>query len=143
MLKNLKEPPFTVFGIVRFFKMNNFCLRIRFSQAQHSISDFFVKTCFFSFCLICFHRNPPQFLLETKRFASIKDCSRFLALCDLPETNFYFEKFRKKIPQFFCFLKGFRLRMMSFLLFPVGEEWFLRFMRIPLGIFGAVKLMKL
>ena len=24
-------------------------------------------------CIICFHRSPPQFLLETKRFASIMD----------------------------------------------------------------------
>ena len=32
MLKNLKVPPFTVFGIVRFFKSNNFCLEIRFSH---------------------------------------------------------------------------------------------------------------
>ena len=30
-----------------------------------------------------------------------------------------------------------------FLLFPVGEEWFSRSMRIPSGIFfGAVKMMK-
>ena len=42
-LKNLKGPPFTVFGIVRKFKMNNFCLKIRFSEAQHSISEY----CFF------------------------------------------------------------------------------------------------
>ena len=27
-LKNLKEPPFTVFGIVINFKINNFCLKI-------------------------------------------------------------------------------------------------------------------
>ena len=33
----------------------------------------------------------------------------------------------------------------GFLLFPVGEEWFsrfMRFMRIPSSIFDAVKLMK-
>ena len=40
-LKNLKGPLFTVFGIVRNFKMDNFCLKIRFSEAQHAISDFF------------------------------------------------------------------------------------------------------
>ena len=30
----------------------------------------------------------------------------------------------------------------GFLLFPVGEEWFSRFLRIPSGNFGAVNLMK-
>ena len=41
MFKKISKcPPFTVFCIVRFFKSNNFCLKIRFSQAQHAISDF-------------------------------------------------------------------------------------------------------
>ena len=41
MLKKISKcPPFTVFGIERFSKSNNFCLKIRFSQAQHGISDF-------------------------------------------------------------------------------------------------------
>ena len=78
----------TVFGIVRFFKMNNFCLKIRVSQAQHAMSDlfFFPNTgVFYATFLICFHRSSPQFLLETKRFASIKNSSRFSALCDLPD----------------------------------------------------------
>ena len=44
-------------------------------------------------------------------------------------------------PQFSVFLKVFSWKM-GFLLFPVGEEWFSRLMRIPSGIFGAVKLMK-
>ena len=137
---------FTVFGIVRFFKSNNFCLKIRFSQAQHAVSDFcFFKDCFFyaPFFLICFHRSP-SILLETKRFASIKHCSRFSALCDLPETFIkkIFEKFRKFFFVNFLFFKGLRLRKMGFLLFPVGEELCSRFMGIPSGFFGAVKLMK-
>ena len=77
-----------------------------------------------------------------KRFASIKDCSRFSALCDLPETCF------KKIPKnfelfsvfFSVFFKCFRLREMFFLLFPLGEQWFSRFMRIPSGIFWRCKI---
>ena len=44
MLKNLIGPPFTVLGIVRIFKRNNFCPKMRFSQAQHAISDIFLKT---------------------------------------------------------------------------------------------------
>ena len=104
MFKNLKGPPFTVFGIVRFFKRINFCLKIRFSQALHAISDFrFLRPVFFlcDFFEIRFHRSPPQFLQEAKRFAS----ETFSALCDLPETYIkkVFGKFRKKILQFSVF----------------------------------------
>ena len=87
---------------------------------------------------ICFTEAPPQFLPETKRFARVKDSSRFSALCDLPETiKSIFEKFRKKFLNFLFFFKK-----KCFLLFPVGQEWFSRLMRIPSGILGAVKLMK-
>ena len=108
MVKKSQRAPFTVFGIVRNFKMNNFCLKIRFPAAQHAISEFvlFKDRRFFLcyFFLICFHRSPPpQFLLKMKRFASIKDCSRISALCDLPETfKKIFEKFRF-FSLFFCF----------------------------------------
>ena len=98
-LKIAKGPPFTVCGIVRFFKMNIFCLEFRFSQAQHAISEFCFflkkKTGVFSmrlFLLICSHRSPCHFLLETKRFASTTESLGFSALCDLPS----FKKFRKK-----------------------------------------------
>ena len=85
---------------------------------------------------ICFTEAPPQFLPETKRFARVKDSSRFSALCDLPETiKSIFEKFRKKFLNF-VFKKNFVFW------FPVGQEWFSRLMRIPSGILGAVKLMK-
>ena len=91
--KSQRVPSFTVFGIVRFYKRNNFRVKIsRFSQAQHAISDF----CFFykkrpvffyaTFFKICFTEAPPQFLPETKSFARVKDSSRFSPLCDLPET---------------------------------------------------------
>ena len=87
---------------------------------------------------ICFTEAPPQFLPETKRFARVKDSFRFSALCDLPETiKSILEKFRKN-SSFFCFF----LKKNCFLLFPVGQEWFSRLMRIPSGILGAVKLMK-
>ena len=115
MLKNLKEPPFTVFGLVRFFKSNNFCLKVRFSQAQHAISDFFSKTGVFHMRLFHFFfiEVPPQFLPKMKRFATLKDSSRFSALCDFKKIagdlqkifRKYFgkisENFRKKIQTFF------------------------------------------
>ena len=40
-VKKSQRAPFTVFGIVRFFKMNIFCLKIMSSQAQYAMSDFF------------------------------------------------------------------------------------------------------
>ena len=53
-----------------------------------------------------------------KRFASIKDCSRFSALCDLPETffkNFFFGKIRI----------FFRIFLFFFQRFPVEKDGFL------------------
>ena len=128
--KSQRVPSFTVSGIVRFFKRNNFRVKIRFSQAQHAISDFFK---------ICFTEAAPQFLSETKRFARVKN-SKFSALCDLPETiKNIFEKFRIFFLNF-LFFKGFSLRKMGFLLFSVGEEWFSRYMRIPSGNFRRCKI---
>ena len=40
----------------------------------------------------------------------------------------------------FLFLKMFPVEKDGFLLFPVGVEWFSRFMRIPLGIFWRCKI---
>ena len=105
---------------MRFLKRNNFCFEIKFSQAQHSIFDFLNRTFFyatdvFSMRLLkfVFTETPPQFLPETKRFASVKDSSRFSALCDLPETikKLFGKNFSLK---FLFFLKGFPLRKMGF-----------------------------
>ena len=92
-------PLLPIFGILRIFKMITFRLEIRFSQ--HALSEFctfFPETRVFFhayFFLICYYQNPPQFLLETKRFAFIEDSS---ALCDLLETSIFlkfssFERF--------------------------------------------------
>ena len=88
--KSQRVPSFTVSGIVTFLKKNNFRVKIWFSQVRHAISDF---CCFkrpvlflFDFLKKLFHRFFPQFLPETKRFARVKNSSRFSALCDLPET---------------------------------------------------------
>ena len=58
--------------------------------------------------------NPPQGLLETKRFGCITIVFlSFSALCDLPETfiKTFFWNFEKQLPQFFVFPK-----------FAVGEK---------------------
>ena len=85
------------------------------SGTQYPIFVVLKDRCFFyaffyaTFLKICFTEAPPQFLPETKRFARVKDSSRFSALCDLPETikNFV-EKFRNFFSSIFCFLKVFR-----------------------------------
>ena len=108
MFKNLKGSPFTVFGIVRFFKRINFCLKIRFSQAQHAISDFrFLRPVFFlcDFFEIRFHRSPLNFykkrnVLQAKRF-------RHYATYRRPTSKKFSENFEKN-SSIFCFLKVFR-----------------------------------
>ena len=68
--------PFTVFGIVSFFKLNNFCLKIRFSQAQHPISDlfFFLKDrCFFYATFFqLFSSKPPSIFTRNETFREHK-----------------------------------------------------------------------
>ena len=86
------------------------------------------------FLKFVFTEAPPQILQEMKRFASVKDSSKFSALCDL--TSFFLN---------FLFFKGFPLKKMGFLLFPVGEEWFSRhaylFGDCFLAIFGLILAM--
>ena len=86
-----------------------------------------------------FSSKPPQFLLETKRLRAQITVQGFrhYATCRRPSSK----KFSKIFFLNFLFFKGLRLRKMGFLLFPVGEEFFSRFMGIPFGFFG-VKLMK-
>ena len=124
MLENLEEPPFTVFGLVRFFKSNYFCLKVRFfSGPARYIRFFFQRPGFFrcDFFNFFFIEVPPHFLPKMKRFVTLKDSSRFSALCDFKkiagvlQKNFSkifwknFGKFLKKIfLQFSVFLKVFR-----------------------------------
>ena len=133
------------------FKSNNFCLKVRFSQAQHAISDFFQRPVFFicDFFDFFFIEVPPQFLPKMKRFATLKDSSRFSALCDFKkiagDLQKNFGNFLKKIQKNFSFnflfvFKVFRWGRWVFLLFSVGEEWFSRLMPIPSGIFWRCKI---
>ena len=96
--------------------------------------------CFFyaTFLKICFTEAPPQFLPETKRFARVKDSSRFSALCDLPETiRNIFEKFQTFFLNF-LFFKGFSLRKMFFCCFQLEKNGF-RDLYVSFRVFfGAV-----
>ena len=114
MLKNLKGPPFTLFGIVRFFKMNNCCLKIWFSQALHAISDlfffqrlvFFLRD-FFPFFLICFHQSPPSIFTRNETFCEhkglLKVFGTMLLAGDLQKK--FFVKISKICSQFRVFLR--------------------------------------
>ena len=148
MLKNLTGPAFTVFGIVRFFEMNNFVLKLGFLRPSTLCPIFvsFSKTCFLcDFFSNSFSSKLPSLFTRNETFCEHKGLLKVFGTVrftgDLQK--FFFRKMTKYFFQFSCFFKkSFRLRKMGFLLFPVGEEWFSTSMRIPSGIFGAVKLMK-
>ena len=116
-LKNLKGPPFKVFGIVRFFKRNNFRVKITFSQAQHAISDF----CFLKKTGVFSMRLFSKFLLPKPL---LNFCQKPNVLRELrtPQGFRHYATYRRPIkifpknffPQFSVFFQGFSLRKMGF-----------------------------
>ena len=126
--KSQRVPSFAVSGIVRFFKRNNFRVKIRFSQAQHAISD-------------CFSKKTGVFSMRLFKFVSPKSllsfCQKRNVLRELrtPQGFRHYATYRRPSKMFsknfdffflnfLFFFKGFSLRKMGFLLFSVGEEWF-------------------
>ena len=139
------QMPFTVFGIVSVLKMNIFRLKIRFSQAQHTIRIFFqiLKTGVFSMRLLSnlfSSKSPLQIFLETKRYASMKDSSGFSALCDLPET--FIKKCFESKYIFLNFSLFERFAVEKDVFFAVGENGFPVLCASLRVFFGAVKWMK-
>ena len=135
MLKNLKGPPFTVFGIVRFL-----CLKIRFSQAQHAMSDiyFFKDRCFLcDFFSNLFSSKLPSIFTRNETFCEHKGLLKVFgtAIYRRPSVQFFFEKCR--IFFFFCFfLKKFSV----FCCFQLEKNGF-RDLCVSLRVFcGAVNL---
>ena len=61
-------------GIMRIFKSNNFCLKIRLSQAQHAISDFWGHG-------NKFERISSTFNFEWAKFEFSKNRNKFESLC--------------------------------------------------------------
>ena len=127
--KSQRVPSFTVFGIVRFYKRNNFRVKIsRFSPAQHAISDF----CFF------FNIKKDQFFFYATflKFVSPKPlnfCRKRKVLRELrtPQGFRHYATYRrpskiflkKFFPHFFVFFfKGFSLRKMVFCCFQLGKN---------------------
>ena len=142
--KSQRVPSFTVSGIVTFSKRIIFVLKLGFLRSGTLYPIFVVlkDRCFFcaTFLKICFTEAPPRFLPETKRFARVKDSSRFSALCDLPETiKNIFEKFFPQISVF----KGFSLRKMFFVVvFSWGRMVFETY-AYSFGYFLALYIVKL
>ena len=104
------------------------------------MSDFrFFKTgVFLVLCVFSnlFLSKLPQFLLESKRFASVEDFLGFWALCDLPEI------FVRKISNFFStFLSCFRLCKIDFLFSPVGKKDVLESHAYSFGYFWHCKIL--
>ena len=66
-IEKSQRAPF--YSFVRNFKMDNFCLKIRFSQAQHAISDFcfFKDRCFFYALFLKFVSPKPLLNFCQKR----------------------------------------------------------------------------
>ena len=141
----IKEPPFTVFGIVRFFKMNNFCLKIRFSQAQHSIFDFcfFCKDRCFFFLSNLFSSNTTSIFTRNETFCEDKRPLKVFGTMRLTGDQF-FSKNLKKIFLNFLFFERFSVENDGFFCcFQLGRNGF-RDLCVSLWVFfGAVKLMKL
>ena len=110
IFKFFKGPHFTIFGIVRFFKVSIFCLKIRFPQNIITVYCVFLRLALFpcAVFLICFYQRPFHFSIETKPFANIQNSLLFSALCDLSETYIKrnFSKFDKTIPQVLVFWKS-------------------------------------
>ena len=115
----------TVFGIVRFFKSNNFCLKLGFLRPSTGPG--------FS--------QAQQLLLETKCFASIKHCSRFSVLCDLPETFIkkIFEKFWNFFPPFSVFFLRFTVEK-GFSVVSSCRRIVFEIYGYPFGIFRRCKI---
>ena len=134
MLKISKSPLFIVFGIVRFFEIIIFVLKLGFLRPSPLCPIFvcFQRPAFFMRLFFVFIEAPSIFT-RNETFCEHEGLLKVFvhyATYRRPSKNF-----KKNFLNFLFFYKGFRLRKMGFLLFPVGEEWFSRFMRIPSGIF--------
>ena len=106
-VKKISKAPFTVFGIVRFFKMNNFCLKIRFSQALHAMSDF----CFFfkDRCFLCeffsnlFSSKLPSIFTRNETFCEHKELFKVFGTVRFTG-DLHLKNFSKNVEIFFFYL---------------------------------------
>ena len=138
-----KGAPFTVFGIVKFSKCIIFVLKLGFLRPSTLYPNFvfFLTTGVFSMRLFFYFVfiEAPSISTRNETFFEHKGLLKVFGTLrltgDLRQKNF--REISKNL--FSVFMKCFRLRKI-FLLFPVGEEWFSRFMRIPSGIFWRCKI---
>ena len=135
---NSQRAPFTVFGIVRFFKMNNFCLKLGFLQPSTLYPIFVSKIGVFSMRLFSnlFSSMPPLIFTRNETFCEHKGLLRVFGTIRL--TGDLLPKISENfLPFLFWQVFG---REYGFLLFPVEEKLFSSLMRIPSGIFWRCKI---
>ena len=130
MLKISKSPLFTVFGILRFLKRNNFRLKIGFLRPStlSPIFVFFKRPVFFlcDFLKNLFSSKPPSVFTRNETFCDRKGLVKVFGTTGLTgdiqkKISKNFEQ--KNFPQFSVF-KGFPLRLFFFALSSCGRMVF-------------------
>ena len=160
-VKKSQRTPLSQFSALwDFSKVIIFVLKLGFLRPSTLYPIFFQRPVFFicDFFNFFFIEVSPQFLPKMKRFATLKDSSRFSALCDFKkiagdlQKNFSkifwknfgkFLKIQKKFSFNFLFVcKVFRWGRWVFCCFQLGKNGFRDLCPSLRVFFGAVKLMK-
>ena len=135
---------FRFFGTMRLLKFRIF---FEIFSKKKTFGVFYMRLFQFFFIEV-----PPQFLPKMKRFMTVKDSSRFSALCDFKKIAcdlqkyfskiFWknFEKTSKNIFLQFSFFKRFSVEEGRFFAVFSWEEWFSRLVPIASGIFWRCKI---
>ena len=144
-VKKFQRAPFTVFGIVKFFKMNNFSLKIIFSQAQHAMSDFcfFFQRAVFFLCDLfsnLFSSKPPSIFTRNETFCEHEGLLNVFGTMRLAG-GLHQKSFSKNFENFFLL---FFVEKDGFCCFQLGKNGFRDLCVLhPRVFFGVVKLMKI
>ena len=129
-----------------FFKSNNFCLKVRFSQAQHAISDFFFKDRCFSYATfsIFFSSKSPSIFTKNETFCDSKGLVKVFGTmrlqknCWCPSKNFSKIFWKKIFLQFSVFFLRFSVEEDGFFaVFSWGRMVFETYVH-PFGYFLAL-----
>ena len=131
-VKKTQRVPFTVFGIVMFFKMIIFRLTIWFFQWTSLLYPnfkLFFEPSFFGIMRLLsnlFLSKSPRLLLETKRLASIENLLGFSVLCDIFRKRNFVSSWEKMVSESYRALKVWVVRN-CFLSFSSSWAYFENF----------------
>ena len=117
-VKKSQRPPFTVFGIVRFFKRNDFVLKLGFPRPSKLYPIFVFLRPFFlcDFSQNLFSSKPPSIFTRNETFCEHKGLLGVLGTIRL--TGDHQKKFLNFFERFSCEKDGFRA-----LCIPPGIFW--------------------